>query len=326
MGIEYVEFLGNSNFEINRVQLASLMEVYENKGKVSEQIGDLKKVKKTLFHNRIVGDSLFIVQFITNKVISEFRAKQLITNKAKPNNNSEIIFLNAYKAFNGIEKGKIRINNSFLFDFINRILFGVDSVEYTTVEVNKQKSHTLKSKRLLFEEVLTELTEKLGEKEYENVWLLYDFYNVVLTLNPYDKYNELLAHLAILFKLIETGHEYFMYISYFESMYRISAGFINMNYDFLIRTVNSALESWQKTHKLYINEQDNSKLQNVIETIGSLPSIFSKDDIRAKHPFVSDTTINRALKSMREDKKIYPFTKGRNSKWRKGRESRYQLY
>ncbi len=325
--MEYVEYLGNSKFEINREQLASLMEVYENKGKVGEQIGDLKKVKRRLFQNRIFNDSIYVAHFVTNKIITDFKAKQLITNKVKPANNAEIIFLNTYKTFQSIEKNKIRINNSFLFDLLNRILFGVDEVNYTTLDLNKEKTHTLKSKRLMFEKILVELTEKLGEKEFENVWLMYDFYNVILELSPLTKYNELLLHLTILFKLIETGHEYYTYVSYFECMYKISAGFININYDFLIRNVNSALETWQKIHDQYTNEQENSKLHNVIETIEKLPNIFSKEDIRNKHPFVSDTTINRALKAMRDQHKIYPFTKGRNSKWKKGGgETRFQLY
>jgi len=43
--------------------------------------------------------------------------------------------------------------------------------------------------------------------------------------------------------------------------------------------------------------------------------VFSKDDIRLKHPLISDSTINRTLKRLQQENKIRPLGKGRSAKW-----------
>ena len=46
-----------------------------------------------------------------------------------------------------------------------------------------------------------------------------------------------------------------------------------------------------------------------------LNDVFAKDEIRERHPLISDSTINRTLKRLQEEGKIRPLGKGRSAKW-----------
>ena len=57
------------------------------------------------------------------------------------------------------------------------------------------------------------------------------------------------------------------------------------------------------------------KTDFVENIILKMPETFSKQDIRKKHPHVSDSTINRTLKRLQEEDKIRSLGKGRSAKW-----------
>jgi len=65
----------------------------------------------------------------------------------------------------------------------------------------------------------------------------------------------------------------------------------------------------------YENSLEISKSDYIENTIDKLNDVFSKEDIRLKHPLISDSTINRTLKRMQEENKIRPLGKGRSAKW-----------
>ena len=48
-----------------------------------------------------------------------------------------------------------------------------------------------------------------------------------------------------------------------------------------------------------------------------MQSIFTKEDIRKEYPYVSESTINRALSTLRDQGYIKPLGKGRSAKWTK---------
>ncbi len=60
---------------------------------------------------------------------------------------------------------------------------------------------------------------------------------------------------------------------------------------------------------------DISKSDYVENTIDKLEEVFTKEDIRLKHPLISDSTINRTLKRLQEENKVRPLGLGRNAKW-----------
>lgn len=65
----------------------------------------------------------------------------------------------------------------------------------------------------------------------------------------------------------------------------------------------------------YETQLEITKTDYIENTIDKLDDTFSKDDIREKHPLISDSTINRTLKRLQEEEKIRPLGKGRSAKW-----------
>ncbi|MDP3129709.1 MAG: hypothetical protein Q8N15_00095, partial [Bacillota bacterium] len=65
----------------------------------------------------------------------------------------------------------------------------------------------------------------------------------------------------------------------------------------------------------YESKLEIRKSDYVENTIDKLPEVFSKEDIRLRHPLISDSTINRTLKRMQEENKIRPLGTGRSAKW-----------
>jgi hypothetical protein len=82
--------------------------------------------------------------------------------------------------------------------------------------------------------------------------------------------------------------------------------------------LKGAIESYQKLRYLvrdYEFDKHLNKTNNIENTILKFEEIFSKEDVRIAHPFVSDSTINRTLRRLRDEGAIRPVGKGRGAKW-----------
>ena len=73
--------------------------------------------------------------------------------------------------------------------------------------------------------------------------------------------------------------------------------------------------SFKKVYEIYEFDRSINKANNIENTILKLPEIFTKEEIRINHPFVSESTINRTLSKLRDEKVIKPLGKGRSAKW-----------
>ena len=83
----------------------------------------------------------------------------------------------------------------------------------------------------------------------------------------------------------------------------------------MIKLILEAYGRADKIIKEYKIDQNLSKGDNIEHTINKLQNIFTKDQIRLIHPYVSESTINRALQKLRDENKIKPLGKGRSAKW-----------
>jgi len=90
---------------------------------------------------------------------------------------------------------------------------------------------------------------------------------------------------------------------------------------FILDIIDSELNEFNETIKKIRYKNKGLKSDNIILTILRLPDIFTKDDIRATNPDVSDATINRALISLRDNELIMPLGTGRSAKWKKINEN-----
>jgi len=85
-------------------------------------------------------------------------------------------------------------------------------------------------------------------------------------------------------------------------------GLLSFDYGYAYDQINELIRNYEFDSQL-------NKSNNIENTINKLPDVFSKDDIRNVHPYISDSTINRTLKRLRDDEKIRPLGKGRSAKW-----------
>jgi hypothetical protein len=88
-------------------------------------------------------------------------------------------------------------------------------------------------------------------------------------------------------------------------------------HEFLIEQTIASYTLLNDIVRDYNFDKQLNKSDNVENTINKLDEIFTKDDIRIIHPYISDSTINRTLKRMRDEGKIRPLGKGRSAKWMK---------
>ena len=124
----------------------------------------------------------------------------------------------------------------------------------------------------------------------------------------------------------------FNYISFFELLYsnynEFNDKLLDASYNwhdgisqptsfirFMIKLILEAYGRADKIIKEYKIDQNLSKGDNIEHTINKLQNIFTKDQIRLIHPYVSESTINRALQKLRDENKIKPLGKGRSAKW-----------
>ena len=134
--------------------------------------------------------------------------------------------------------------------------------------------------------------------------------------------------------MLKSELDVFHYVSFFEMIYNNLGEFndrlLDVSYNwkegisqptsFIRFMITLILEAYEKAEKIiyeYKIDQNLSKGDNIENTILKLPAIFTKDQIRAVHPYVSESTINRALQKLRDENKIKPLGKGRSAKWRR---------
>ena len=57
------------------------------------------------------------------------------------------------------------------------------------------------------------------------------------------------------------------------------------------------------------------KIDSVESSILKMGEIFTKEEIRVRNPYLSDSTINRALENLKKENKIRPNGTGRSATW-----------
>ena len=170
------------------------------------------------------------------------------------------------------------------------------------------------------------------EDRYEVSYVITNFYIDFIKIKPFVDKNEEIGILLMYILLITNGFEVFEYISFMEKVYKSKDTFDNcvlqstfnweVGYAQILPLhnfiIDVSLDSYQTLNYLvrdYEFDKQLNKSNNVENTITKLDDTFSKDDIRNIHPYISDSTINRTLKRLRDEGLIRPLGKGRSAKW-----------
>ncbi len=299
-------------------------------------LGDYEAMVRQTVRN----DTYFFAKLFSISV-TDSRFKSLIYKNVKPKNKDEKLIINLKNAFTKIHKE----TSSFdflvteiqdLMKFLYTDIIASSKMQFRKIERKDRNVNLLNSKYTSTRESVDHLIklfdEAVLESNYEVSFIIMSFYVDFVKIKPFVDKNEEIGLLLMYILLLTNGFEVFEYISFMEKIYKSKTVFENailqstfnweVGYPQIIPlhsfVINVALDSYHTLNYLvrdYEYDKQLNKSNNVENTITKLEDTFSKDDIRNIHPYISDSTINRTLKRLRDEGKIRPLGKGRSAKW-----------
>mgnify|MGYP000032958362 CR=1 FL=1 len=317
--------------------LIKMLEVYKNIGQ-NKYLDDALGDAKYYLTEQNVERETFIIASLLELNISDNRMRLIITKNSNPTNQEEKVLLGIKEVLKIIQKDapEHTFNGSDILGYLNRI-FGKNSHKFNNKNYDellgiRNKLAKPVSMRLSYEKMLENYHFNFSKETFEKIYLSVTAYLEMDLMKPYSDHNELASLLALYYMLIRTNVNVFYYIGFFEkylrnkdiwnSEKRLSFinfptshlqlnGLINLIFDMIINSyleLESIIREKNFDKRMY-------KGDGIEQTIARLPSTFSKEDIRVYHPDVSDSTINRALFRLRDEKYIMPLGKGRSARW-----------
>lgn len=284
----------------------------------------------------------FFKMFFPKYKLPESRLRTLLLDSTVAKNTAEHLYKNLVYIFRQI---KLKDVEPFMLSVIEindlvKLVFHDTSKEDVKYRRFKTVSHSLLAKESgsMREklEVLLEEFEKLNkETSFEplilHMNLLVDFINMEVYTGDY---NVMIGVLVLYILMIQNGFIVANYESFFAKLHLYKDDF-----DSAIRKCKfqweEGLSEIMPLQRLFIriftelyfdlserardfeyeSKLEISKSDYIENTIMKLGEIFAKDEIRERHPLISDSTINRTLKRLQEENKIRPLGKGRSAKW-----------
>ena len=315
--------------------ISTLTSIYKYIGKneyFSEKVGsDLNRI----VDQTIERDAYFIAK-IMNLDITNTRMRLIITKNSSPRSNSEIVLYNIKELLTTCQL-KFEDMETKSNDLINMVNFIDDkkNIKYDYLTIDKKqvlRSQNMRSKRIQLDEINDEVNRIISKNLYEPIILYLHYYIDFYNFKPFTDDNEIMGFILLYLLMLKSELHAFKYVSLFELLYENYSEFdselkkasFNWNEGFsqtlgFVRfMINIFLTAYQKTEeiiKIYEFDSSINKSYNIENTILKLPDIFTKEEIRLNHPFVSESTINRTLSKLKEENVIKPLGKGRSAKW-----------
>ncbi len=319
----------------NEVMLL-LLSLYESKGK-SFYYDDLFNRDQQAFEKKTMEMNLISIATYLELNMTDARIKLFSKKKMVPRTKDEHCLANIKNALFQLQSSPE--NFELLVNEINNlaklIAKDYDSITFNTYD--KQEDGMLKTKKMSkredLEKLLSLFDKSLKSKKHELTQLISNFYVDFMNMNIYSNHNDIIG-LILLYAVLLKHFNVFKYVSFFKYFLLIketwSSGLITANYywssgfaqtDMLNRLlVNLLINAYEEVDVMaheYEFEKNLNKSDNIENSILKLQEIFTKEDLRKRHPNVSDATIDRTLKRLKQENKIRPLGKGRGSKWQR---------
>ncbi|MCM1130550.1 MAG: hypothetical protein NC310_08285 [Roseburia sp.] len=320
-----------------------LTKLYRFKGKDFYYEDIFKTDIQTIIKETIEKDTYFAAKVLKLK-ISENRTKLIIQKNSTPKTNDEKVLANLKEVFKIIQsKGNdLELTSNEFLALAKRIFGNVKEVGYATrieeVQINLLREKKRQSLRNTFDVLLGLYKKQMNSNQVEGTQLATNFYVDISNVKIYNDENEFMCLLIYYCLLFRERFNVFKYISFFELYLKyeeefkgavISASF-NWETGFaqtaiLNRlTIHLMLEGYNEIESqcsVYTFEKGMKKVDSVESSIlQSLGTIFTKEEIRIKNPYLSDSTINRALENLKKSNQIRPNGTGRSATWVKIKE------
>ncbi|HHX78456.1 MAG TPA: hypothetical protein GX695_01730 [Acholeplasmataceae bacterium] len=313
------------------VQIANIYRYIGSNSRLQEIAGN--NVNKVITQT-IERDAFFLAKILKLDV-TDTRMRLIITKDSQPRNKEETALYNIKETLtlyqNNYEKTLFQSND--LLNLANYIFSSNIKFDFA----NSEKKHYLKSqaqtnKRVILDEINENLQIKEHNKTIEKISLYLNYFVDFYNINPLTQNNEAIGLLLLYLLCLKCDLESFKYISFFEMLYdkyeqfklELNNASINWKEGFpqVVNFIRFMLALFDDSYKKAIRilkdfrfDQSINKADNLENTIMNMTETFAKEDIRILHPYVSESTINRALKKLKDEKKIKPLGKGRSAKW-----------
>ncbi|MFP4478109.1 MAG: hypothetical protein ACLFPM_01590 [Candidatus Izemoplasmatales bacterium] len=293
--------------------------------------------QKTAEDNAKSFYQLFIPDF---KHITASRLASLTLDSSTANNRSEQLFKNIYQVFRKIHYDSYE---PFKLEIVEvRELVGYlfkDVIELPRYRKFASKENLLKSSsvsvREIFEKYLEDINKLSRDQVIEPFYLYINFMIDFINMKVYDfKYNDIIGTLLFYILMIENGLKVSYYVGFFPKLLMVKEDYFKLLHQssfqweeglaevvpltkFMIKIYKRMYEDLNDLARDIKFDKDLPILKSdyIENIILKMPETFSKQDIRKKHPLVSDSTINRTLKRLQEDNVIRSLGKGRSAKW-----------
>jgi hypothetical protein len=322
--------------QINNEMIMLLLSLYESKGKTF-YYDDLFNRDLHAFEKKTMESNLIAIAKYLDLGMTDSRIKLFAKKPMTPRTKDEFLLSNIKSSLNQLHKRpedfELLVNE--VGNLIKLLSKNADPIQFNTYDLEeegmlKSKKH---SKKDDLEKLMNLFEKNLKTRKYELTQLISNFYIDFLNLNILSKHNDLVG-LILLYALLAKDFSVFKYVSFFKYFLMEKdgwkSGVITANYywssgyaqtDMVSRILlNILISSYEEVDDMaheYVFERELNKSNNIENSILKLDEIFSKEDLRKRHPNVSDATIDRTLKRLKDEDKIRPLGKGRSSKWQR---------
>lgn len=331
------------SIQINHKVIGQYLDIYRYIGKNDHFINQVQ-VDYDAFVMQVVKEDTYFLASLLKLSIKEDRLKALLIKDLKPRSHDEKIFIKLKHAFVTIHENIATfelIANEIvsLIQFIYGDVAKASDLSFGRMEKSDDSKTSILdsktiSKRTVLEHLVALYNKAYQNKTIEKGLLAASFYLDFMVLKPFNKYNEGIGLLMLYILLLNSDYKCFDVVSFFGILIRRENGFKEAkenalkNYEagyaspivfheFLGDITLEAYKTTTKTIQNYTFDHQYQKADVLEQSIKKLPEVFTKEELRHLHPNVSESTINRTLKRLKDEKKLMPLGTGRSAKWMK---------
>ncbi len=314
-----------------------LTKLYRYKGKDFYYEDIFKSDMQTIIKDTIERDTFFAAK-VLNLQITENRLRLIIQKNSTPKTNDERILFNLKEVFKIIqERGNdLELTSNEFIALAKRIFGTVKEVGYATktveVQVNLLREKRKVSLRNTFDDLIKLYKKEMNSGQVEGTQLATNLFVDISNVKIYNDENEFMCLLIYYCLLFRERFNVFKYVSFFELYLEnekefksalVSASF-NWETGFAqtailnrltIQLLLNGYNQIETKRSAYSFDKSIRKIDSVESSILKMGEIFTKEEIRAKNPYLSDSTINRALDNLKKENKIRPNGTGRSATW-----------
>jgi hypothetical protein len=323
--------------------IARYLQLYRFIGRNQELLQVVQSDFDVLVENTTRNDAYFLGQFLGIS-LPESRFRQILIKDVQPKNRVERLLMHLKQAIKRVHKDTdtFQLIDTEIHDMLRFLYKDVESddVLHFAKHTKKERqrinllSNGTKTKRDALGKLVDMYHYAKKNTQFEHGLVAVDFYIDFINLAPFKKHNSEIGLLTLYILLISYDYKAFHLISFFKKLYKSREQFekvkeeASRNWSEGLSDTSAlhrfildlSIEAYKESHEMVRNYTFDKKLNKsdyIENTINKLDEVFSKEDIRSAHPTVSDSTIDRTLKRLRDDKKIRALGKGRTAKWMK---------